>query len=177
MRIISGELKGRRIHPPAGLPVRPTTDMAKESLFNILMSRDFTDEHILDLFAGTAGVSLEFISRGCRSVTAVEQNQKCIEFIDHLKDKFQIANLNILPANVFKYIPRSREQFDIVFADPPYDLDELDTLPDLIFAEGMIKEGGLFILEHDKRHNFNHHPKLSDHRRYGKVEFSFFKQS
>ncbi|MGM0648677.1 MAG: RsmD family RNA methyltransferase [Bacteroidota bacterium] len=175
MRIISGALKGRRIKPPAGLPVRPTTDMAKESLFNILMSRDFTDDHVLDLFAGTAGVSLEFISRGCHSAAAVEQNQMCIDFIHHLKDKLQLDNLDIIPSNVFRFIPRCQEKFDIVFADPPYDLDELETLPDLVFAEEMINADGIFILEHDKRYHFNHHPHFSDHRRYGKVEFSFFK--
>lgn len=174
MRIISGQFKGRRIKPPANLPVRPTTDKAKEALFNILMTFDYEESRILDLFAGTGNISYEFISRGCSEVIAVEQNGDCVRFMESVAEHLDIGNLRIQQTNVFKYLTREHGKFDVIFADPPYDLDELPRLPDLIFENNLLNAGGIFILEHDDHHNFSNHFGISDYRKYGKVRFSIF---
>lgn len=177
MRIISGQYKSRRINPPAGLPVRPTTDKAKEALFNILMPWEFEDLSVLDLFAGTGNISYEFVSRGCRKVTAVEKDRKCVNFILKVEEDLGMQTLNVRQANVFKFLQRANEQYDIIFADPPYQLDELESLPGLVFEYGLLKEEGIFILEHDDHHDFSSHPYIFDKRKYGKVHFSIFSKS
>lgn len=174
LRIISGIYKSRRINPPANLPVRPTTDKAREALFNILMTWDFEESHVLDLFSGTGSVALEFVSRGARNVTVVEQNKQCVQFIAHMAELLDVDNLYIEQTNVLKFVHRAPVKYDIIFADPPYDMDELKSLPGLIFENNLLKDEGLFILEHDAHHNFQDHPKFIDQRKYGKVHFSFF---
>ncbi|MGM0612308.1 MAG: 16S rRNA (guanine(966)-N(2))-methyltransferase RsmD [Bacteroidota bacterium] len=174
MRIISGTFKSRRINPPANLPVRPTTDKAREALFNILMTWDFEESDVLDLFSGTGSVALEFVSRGARNVTAVEQNSQCVQFIAQMEEILEIDNLYIEQTNVLKYVHRASMKYDIIFADPPYDMDELKSLPDLIFENSLLNDEGLFILEHDAHNDFSDHPKIIDQRKYGKVHFSFF---
>ena len=174
MRIVAGELRGRRLKPPMGLPVRPTTDMAKEALFNILRNRiEFEQVSVLDLFSGTGSISLEFISRGVMSVTSVEQNPKCIDFQRRTAEDLSINNFVPLRMDVFNFLGRSRQKFDVVFADPPYELKQFDIIPDLVI-EKFLKPGGMFILEHSKEHKFETNPYFVEQRHYGKVNFTFF---
>jgi 16S rRNA (guanine(966)-N(2))-methyltransferase RsmD len=176
MRIISGSLKGRRINPPTNLPVRPTTDLAKESLFNILNNHvDFEKINALDLFSGTGSISLELISRGCISVTSVDMNFKCTDFIKKTALVFKVNNLHIVKTNVFNYLKFSTTTFDLIFADPPYDMQGINTIPDIIFEKNLLSENGLLIVEHSKDINFDTHNRLFEHRNYGKVNFSIFK--
>ncbi|MDR0364630.1 MAG: 16S rRNA (guanine(966)-N(2))-methyltransferase RsmD [Bacteroidales bacterium] len=177
MRIIRGIWKGRRINPPKNLPVRPTTDIAKEALFNVLEnSYDFEELKILDLFAGTGSISYEFASRGAQKVTAIEQNSRCIEFINKTKEALQIKSLQAIRYDVFLFAAKTAEKFDLIFADPPYDCDELATLPNLIFENDLLNEDGVFVLEHPIEYDFESHSNFFQHRKYGKVNFSFFKK-
>ncbi|MBO7200796.1 MAG: 16S rRNA (guanine(966)-N(2))-methyltransferase RsmD [Bacteroidales bacterium] len=178
MRIITGILKGRRLNPTENLPVRPTTDMAREGLFNILNNiLDYEELSVLDLFSGTGAVSFEFISRGVKEVTAIEINSKCTDFIKKSALQFGVNNLHVVRSDVFDLIKRAYKKFDVIFADPPYQLEDLPTLPDLIFEKQMLADGGVFILEHSKEHSFENHPCFWQHRKYGKVNFTFFKKT
>lgn len=175
MRIIAGKLKGRRLNPPADLPVRPTTDMARESLFNILNNYvDFDECAVLDLFAGTGAVSIEFLSRGAKSVTAVDINNACSDYIKTEAARLELPNLRVVRADVFDLLRRANRQFDLVFADPPYAINNLETLPDLVFSHQLLNEDGIFILEHPREYSFENHPRFWQHRNYGKVNFTFF---
>lgn len=175
MRIISGLYKGRRISTPTNIKARPTTDFAKEGLFNLLNNRiDFEDIDVLDLFAGTGSVGFEFISRGCRSVTAIENYKTQCDFIQKVCKELKINNLQLLKMDVLKFINSTNLQFDFIFADPPYQLGNLEELPDLIFKNELLKSDGLFVLEHSAKNNFKEHPNFIDHRAYGNVNFSFF---
>lgn len=175
MRIIAGSLRGRRLNPPANLPVRPTTDMARESLFNILNNYvDYEDVCVLDLFAGTGAVSIEFISRGAKHVTSIDINNACTEYIKQLSKQLNIDNIHVVRADVFDLLKRANRQFDIVFADPPYALQDLPQLPDLVFNSNILSDDGIFILEHPKEFSFESHDNFWQHRAYGKVNFTFF---
>ena len=177
MRIIAGNLRGRRLNPPQNLPVRPTTDMARESLFNILNNYvDYEDCSVMDLFAGTGAVSLEFVSRGAKEVTSVDINAQCTDFIKQSAQQFGIRNLHVVRADVFDLMKRLNRKFDIVFADPPYSLEGLATLPDMIFERQALTDDGIFILEHPREFSFEEHPHFWQHRNYGKVNFTFFAQ-
>lgn len=177
MRIIAGNLRGRRLNPPQNLPVRPTTDMARESLFNILNNYvDYEDCSVMDLFAGTGAVSLEFVSRGAKEVTSVDINAQCTDFIKQSAQQFGIRNLHVVRADVFDLMKRLNRKFDIVFADPPYALEGLATLPDIIFERQALTDDGIFILEHPREFSFEGHPHFWQHRNYGKVNFTFFAQ-
>ncbi len=176
MRIVSGSFRGRRINPPKGLPVRPTTDFAKEGLFDILSNLvDFEALTVLDLFAGTGNISIEFISRGAVEVTAVDMNPRCISFISETAKKLGADNLFPVRADVFRFIRSSMKTWDVIFADPPYDLDSTEMLPAMILDSGILKDEGLFILEHSKIHDFSETPGFARTRRYGNVNFSFFR--
>lgn len=175
MRIIAGTLRGRRLNPPQGLPVRPTTDMARESLFNILNNYvDYEDCTVMDLFAGTGAVSLEFVSRGAKEVTLVEINNQCTEFIKATAMQFGIRNLHVVRADVFDLLKRANRRFDIIFADPPYAIENLASLPDLVFEKQVLTDDGIFVLEHPREYSFEEHPHFWQHRAYGKVNFTFF---
>lgn len=175
MRIIAGSLRGRRLNPPANLPVRPTTDMARESLFNILNNYvDYEDCAVMDLFSGTGAVSLEFVSRGSKEVTSVDINVQCADFLKASAKQFGVANLHVVRADVFDFLKRAYKQFDIIFADPPYAVADLQKLPDLVFEHRLLTEDGIFVLEHPKDYHFEEHPHFWQHRNYGKVNFSFF---
>ena len=151
MRIIAGTLRGRRLEPPQNLPVRPTTDMARESLFNILNNYvDYEECAVMDLFAGTGAVSLEFISRGAREVTSIDRNAQCTDFIKRSAAKFGVGNLHVVRADVFDLLKRANRKFDIVFADPPYAIEGLASLPDLVFERGVLTDDGIFVLEHPR---------------------------
>jgi 16S rRNA (guanine(966)-N(2))-methyltransferase RsmD len=175
MRIIAGTLKGRRLNPPANLPVRPTTDMAREGLFNILNNYvDFDECTVMDLFAGTGAMSVEFISRGVREVTAVDINNACTDFIKSEAQRLELRNLRVVRADVFDLLKRANRKFDIVFADPPYAIEGLETLPGLVFDRQVLTDDGIFILEHPREYSFEEHPHFWQHRSYGKVNFTFF---
>ena len=177
MRIISGKFKARRIETPHNITARPTTDFAKEGLFNVLNNLiDFEGIDVLDLFAGTGSVSLEFISRGANSVVSVEQNDLHCAFIRKTCALLSVDNLLLTRGDVFRFISGNRMKFDLIFADPPYDLQQLPLLPDLIFSHDLLKPEGLFILEHSAKNNFENHPYFSEHRHYGNVNFSFFEK-
>ena len=177
MRIIAGSLRGRRLNPPTTLPVRPTTDMARESLFNILNNYvDYEECTVLDLFAGTGAVSIEFVSRGAKEVTSVDVNVQCTDFIKSSAQHLGIRNLHVVRSEVFDLLKRAYKQFDIVFADPPYSLPDLPTLPDLVFEHNLLTSDGIFVLEHPRECQFEDHPHFWQHRHYGKVNFTFFAQ-
>ncbi|MDR0873841.1 MAG: 16S rRNA (guanine(966)-N(2))-methyltransferase RsmD [Prevotellaceae bacterium] len=176
MRIISGQFKGRRIEPPHNITARPTTDFAKESLFNVLNNlMDFEASASLDLFAGTGSISIELASRGCPSVLAIEQNDMHLAFIKKTLKQLGIITVFPLKADVFKFLPTTSQRFDFIFADPPYDLRTLEMLPDLVFDNQLLKDGGIFVLEHSQKNNFDAHPHFLQHRNYGNVNFTFFR--
>ncbi|HBB01650.1 MAG: 16S rRNA (guanine(966)-N(2))-methyltransferase RsmD [Bacteroidetes bacterium GWD2_45_23] len=175
MRIISGKYKSRRIQVPSNLKARPTTDFAKENLFNILNNRiDWEETTALDLFSGTGSIALELVSRGCPYVVSVEQNQNHFNFICHAQEKLGTKELFPVRADVFKYLQSLRQQFDFIFADPPYELAGIEQLPDLIFEKNLLMAEGLFVLEHSRKFNFSHRPHFLEERAYGSVHFSFF---
>ncbi len=175
MRIISGKFKGRRISPPNNISARPTTDFAKEGLFNLLSNKiDFEGIDALDLFAGTGSISFELVSRGCENVTAVEQSERHCAFIRKTAEKLNIDNLLLIKSDVFKFIEKTRLQYDFIFADPPYDLLKLSQMPDLVFVNSLLSKQGIFVLEHSAKNNFESHPNFTHHRHYGNVNFSFF---
>lgn len=175
MRIIAGKLRGRRLNPPQNLPVRPTTDMARESLFNILNNYvDFEDCSVMDLFAGTGAVSFEFVSRGVREVTSIDSNAQCTDYIKAEAARMDVRNLHVVRADVFDLLKRANRKFDIVFADPPYAIEGLPVLPDLVFERQVLTDDGIFILEHPREYSFEEHPHFWQHRNYGKVNFTFF---
>jgi len=176
LRIISGKYKGSYFTPPKNtFKARPTTDYAKESLFNILNnSFDFAGLHVLDLFAGTGSISYEFASRGCEKIISVENDFSHFNYIKKTVEKLGI-NIKTVKADVFSYLPKLTETFDIIFADPPFNLQNTEQLPDLIFKYHLLNENGWFILEHDKHKSFSKHPNFFDFRKYGSVCFSFFR--
>ena len=176
MRIISGTYGGRRFDAPKNLQARPTTDIAKESLFNILQNRiDFEDITTLDLFAGTGSISFEILSRGASRVVSVEMGRVQQQFIQKVAGELKITTgLQLIRGDVFKYLKGATQQFDLIFADPPYALKELPTLPDLVLEGNLLKPEGTFILEHGKENDFSSHPRFVELRKYGAVHFSFF---
>ena len=175
MRIISGRLKGRTILVPKNFLGRPTTDFAREGLFNVLSNLvDFQGRSVLDLFAGTGAFGLECCSRGATKLTSIDLQPLHAKFISDNFRHFEITNATARKQDVFKYIDQASEQFDIIFADPPYDLESLDRIPELILSRDMLKPGGIFILEHGKGHNFSGHVKFLQERKYSNVHFSFF---
>lgn len=177
MRIISGKFKGRKFIPPAkNWPTRPTTDFAKEGLFNILENRlTFEDIIMLDLFGGTGSHSYECISRGCRDVTYVDKFPGCVTFVQKTARELQIeSSLRIFKMDVFVFLKMNDRQYDYIFAGPPYPLPNLSGIPDVIFSTDILKTDGLFILEHNPQHSFENHPHYKEERNYGTTIFSFF---
>ena len=176
MRVISGKYKRRTFEVPRTFKARPTTDFAKENLFNVLTNLiDFEEcANVLDLFAGTGSISLEFVSRGCGRVISVEREPAHHTHIYKIKEQLKEESWIPLRADVFRYIEKCHDTFDLIFADPPYALTRLAELPDLILNKGMLAEGGMFILEHGKDHSFVNHPCFVQERIYGSVHFSFF---
>lgn len=175
MRIVSGKYKRRIISPPKNLPVRPTTDMAKESLFNILNNYiDFAGKHVLDLFAGTGNISYEFISRGCDSVTAVDTDFGCVRFIKQTAEKLQMENLSVVKQEVFRFVNMTKRKYDIIFADPPYKLENITEINNAIFNNELLSDNGWLIIEHPKEIDFSSYTGFQEHRKYGSVNFSLF---
>ncbi|TYP98717.1 16S rRNA (guanine(966)-N(2))-methyltransferase RsmD [Tenacibaculum adriaticum] len=176
MRIISGKHKSRKITAPKNLPVRPTTDLAKESLFNILNNSFYFDAiSVLDLFAGTGNISYEFASRGTETIHAVDANFGCIKFINQTAKDLDL-NINTFKSDVYKFLEKTPLKNDIIFADPPYDFEESQFLKiaDLVFERNLLNEEGILIIEHSKHTNLTSHPNYSYDKRYGGNVFSFF---
>lgn len=178
MRIVGGKYKGRHFTPGKSFKARPTTDMAKESLFNILQNTiDFEEIKVLDLFAGTGSISFEFASRGCTNITTVEINFNHVNFIKETIAKLDETNIRLVKTNAFVFAEHFKEQYDLIFADPPYDMRNFSEVPDLIFRNNLLRENGLFILEHSGEYDFSKLPQFRELRRYGSVHFSFFRNS
>ena len=176
MRIISGSLKGRNILPPKSFKARPTTDFAKEGLFNVLEhSLDFNTTTVLDLFAGSGGISLEFASRGCLSVTCVEMNSQHAAFIKETVAALGLASsIQVVRNNVFDFLKICTRKYSLVFADPPYDLSGLENLPEKILNAGILEENGMLVLEHPAAFSFSGSEHFVNEKKYGNVHFSFF---
>lgn len=179
MRIISGLYKGRRISAPKKLPVRPTTDMAKEALFNIINNRYYFDDiSVLDLFAGTGNISYEFASRGTEKILAVDDNYGCIKFINNTSESFDMP-INTIKSDVFKFLEQTQQKHTIIFADPPYDfeIERFSKLPELVFKNTILEDEGLLIVEHSKHTDLSHLNNYSHSRSYGGNTFSFFENN
>jgi 16S rRNA (guanine966-N2)-methyltransferase len=176
MRIIGGSLKGLRLNPPKNLPVRPTTDLAKEALFNILQNQiEFEGIRVLDLFSGTGNISMEFASRGAEQVTSVDRSIQCVHYLKDTARQHGLNNIKAYKDDVFKYLQLETEQFDLIFADPPYDLNRIPEIPKVIFEKNMLLPDGLLIVEHQSMQNLSNHPAFVEQRRYGHSSFSFFR--
>lgn len=177
MRIISGKYKGRAIIPPKNLRARPTTDFAKENLFNVLGNLvDFEECDVLDLFAGTGSMSYEFASRGARSITSVEINAVHHNFIRQTARSLGADNIFVVKANAFLYLRSCPKQFDIVFSDAPYDLEGLEEIVPLVLESNILREEGIFIFEHSDKYDFSNNPYFWQLRSYGSVQFSMFRK-
>ena len=186
MRIITGIYKGRHFEIPRTFKARPTTDFAKENIFNVMAGYiDFEGATALDLFSGTGSISLELLSRGCQQVVSVEMDRDHHRFICECLKKLNPSQYEgdgsstgkVLPirGDVFRFIKSCRQQFDFIFADPPYALTELPKIPDLVLEKGLLKDGGIFVFEHGKNHDFSNHPRFVEHRSYGSVNFTLFR--
>ena len=176
MRIISGKYKGRRISPPKGLPVRPTTDMSKEALFNVLNNYfTFSELKVLDLFAGTGNISFEFASRGSDNITSVDADFGCIKFIKQIAQEFDF-NLAAIKSDVFKFLEKNNTSYDIIFADPPYGLDQatFEKIVTTVFEKELLQEDGMMVIEHSKYTKMEHLINFSFQKSYGGSFFSFF---
>ena len=175
MRIITGLYKGRHFEIPRSFKARPTTDFAKENIFNVLQAYlDFEGATALDLFAGTGSISLELISRGCRQVVSVEQDRDHARFIDQCMKKIGTDSSVLIRGDVFRFVKSCRQKFDFIFADPPYALQDLCKIPDLIFEHRLLSDEGVFVFEHGKNNDFSNHRCFREHRAYGSVNFSIF---
>jgi len=175
IRIISGTHRGRKLTAPKNLPVRPTTDFAKESLFNILNNHlDLDGIDALDLFSGTGNISFELASRGAKAVTAVDSNSKCCSFTKEKAIEFGFENIRTVKSNAFSFIKGMSGKYDLIFADPPYDMDTTNTLPGLIFEKELLKEGGILVVEHNRDTDLSLSEHFQEKRTYGNVNFSIF---
>jgi len=175
LRIISGTHKSRIITAPRNLPVRPTTDYAKESLFNILNNNfDYPALKILDLFSGTGNITYEFASRGCNEITAVDNNYNCASFIKKTVLEFEFKGVRAIKSDVFGFLKNCTGNFDLIFADPPYEMDGIEKIPGIIFEKKLLKENGWLIIEHSVKTIFSKKEHLIQKRNYGSVNFSIF---
>lgn len=180
MRIITGEYKGRHFDVPRTFKARPTTDFAKENIFNVLNGyMDFDSISALDLFAGTGSITLEMLSRGCADVTSVEMDRDHAAFIRQCLQKLGDDRCSLIRGDVFRFLKSCKRKYDFIFADPPYALKELPQIPDLVLGttpeSSLLSENGIFVFEHGKQNDFSQHPRFIEHRSYGSVNFSLFR--
>lgn len=176
MRVITGQYKGRHFDIPRTFKARPTTDFAKENIFNVINGYiDLEDAFGLDLFAGTGSISLELLSRGCKEVVSVEMDRDHAKFIQQCLDKLKAENDLLIRGDVFRFLKSCKRQFNFIFADPPYALPTLSQIPDKVFDADILAEGGLFVFEHGKQNDFSAHPRFVEHRSYGSVNFTLFR--
>lgn len=176
MRIVSGNLKGKKITAPKKLPVRPTTDFAKEALFNILNNHyHFSGLQVLDLFSGTGIIAYEFGSRGAEAITSVDAHHECVRFISKTSDELDLP-IAAVKSDVLKYLSSTNVSYDIIFADPPYDfeVEALQKIVDITFKQGLLQEDGVLIIEHSKKIDLSHLDHFTENRKYGNSVFSFF---
>ncbi|MCL3780459.1 16S rRNA (guanine(966)-N(2))-methyltransferase RsmD [Prolixibacteraceae bacterium JC049] len=177
MRIVGGSLKGRIFRPGKSFKARPTTDIAKEALFNILQNRyDLSELKVLDLFSGTGSISFEFASRGCTNITSVEMNFNHYKFIKETSKALELDFMRILKFDAFKFATKTDQKYDLIFADPPFDLKTFKNVPTVVMESDILNEDGIFILEHPKEFDFSKHPNFVEVRKYGKVNFTFFEK-
>jgi 16S rRNA (guanine966-N2)-methyltransferase len=177
VRIIGGTYRGREIKVSKEFDSRPTTDFAREALFNILANHfDFEEIRVLDLFSGTGSISFEFASRGCRDIDLVDCNSRSVQFIAKVAAELGIKGIHPVRMDVFRFLPVCKKQYQVIFADPPYDLKNLQDIPELLLGNNLLLPDGWFVLEHGKSNNFKNIPKYFDERKYGSVHFSFFKK-
>ncbi|RZK71866.1 MAG: methyltransferase domain-containing protein [Pedobacter sp.] len=177
MRIIGGRLKGIRFNAPESLPVRPTTDMAKEALFNILYNTyDFDNCNVLDLFCGTGNISFEFASRGVKQLTAVDKHSGCVYWVKSVIEKHKLDEIDVQKADVFKFLASHEQPYQIIFADPPYDLPTIPRIPELVMERNLLTDNGMLIVEHPSLLKLNNQPGYTETRRYGNSSFSFFEK-
>lgn len=175
MRIITGKYKGRHFDIPRSFKARPTTDFAKENLFNVLGGYiDLDGASALDLFSGTGSITLELLSRGCSQVLSIEADRDHHAFIKQCLNKIGAENCIAIKGDVFRFLKNCHQQFDFIFADPPYTLERLAEVPSIILSGGFLKPGGVFVMEHGKQNDFSNLPNFADHRVYGSVNFSIF---
>ncbi|MFC5281998.1 RsmD family RNA methyltransferase [Pedobacter alpinus] len=175
MRIVGGRLKGIRFNPPKNLPVRPTTDMAKEALFNILQNQvDINNLKVLDLFSGTGNISLEFASREALAITSVDLNFGCYNYLKNISKEQNLTQIKAIKADVFKFLKQETDKFDLIFADPPYDLNRIPEIATLVFEKELLTENGILIIEHQSMQDLSIHPNFTEKRKYGYSAFSFF---
>lgn len=175
MRIIRGKFGRRRFDVPTNITARPTTDFARENLFNVLENLvDIEDANVLDLFAGTGAISFEFLSRDCKSVTTVEKATTQYNFIKKVAQQLNVSNMRLIKGDVVKFLSTCDTPFDIVFADPPYNLPDFGEIPSLILGSKAVAPGTLVVVEHSKAFDFSSLPGFVDHRVYGSVNFSIF---
>ena len=176
MRIITCKYKGRHFEVPRSFKARPTTDFAKENLFNVLRGYlDFEGATALDLFAGTGSITLELLSRGCSRVVSIEKDPLHYRVIEEFLYRLGDENACLIRGDVFKFLSSTREQYDLIFADPPYTLPNIPDIPDLVLERDLLLPDGVFVLEHGKRDSFESHPRFIEHRAYGSVNFSIFR--
>lgn len=176
MRVITGKYKGRHFDIPRTFKARPTTDFAKENIFNVLNGYiDFEDCRALDLFAGTGSISIELLSREAQYVVGLELDRDHCTFIRQCIDKLGTDNYSLIRGDVFRYLKSCRETFDLIFADPPYALKNLEEIPQIVLDKDILSEDGIFVLEHGKHNHFEEHPCFLERRAYGSVNFSLFK--
>lgn len=174
MRIINGTHQGKIIKVPKGLPVRPTTDFAKEGLFNILTNKiNFDEISFLDLFSGTGHISLEVASRGGKNITAVDNDFKCVSFLKTISKEYKF-DITTIKADVFEFLKTSKTPVDLIFADPPYELETIENIHTLVFEHNLLNPNGILIIEHGPKTKLENLKHFTQHRKYGNVNFSFF---
>jgi len=174
MRIISGEFRGRKFSPPKNLPIRPTTDFAKEGLFNLIQNHfDIESCSFLDLYSGSGNISYEFASRGCKTITAIDNNNKCIKYIQHMFSELH-RDIKTIKSDVFKYINRCSTSYDVIYADPPYADTNIDVIPQIVIKNNLLKSNGWLIVEHDRRTKLSELEWFLEERKYGDVHMSIF---
>ena len=177
MRVITGKYKGKHFDVPRSFKARPTTDFAKENLFNVLRAYlDFEETRALDLFAGTGSITIELLSRGCKEVMSVERDRQHYSFIQSMLRHLDDPAATAVCGDALRFISKESKEFDFIFADPPYALREIPEIPERVMASKLLAPGGLFVLEHGKQNDFSNHPNFLEHRAYGSVNFSFFRR-